>query len=280
MVHFHAEGPCFWLWIPKLFGKRCIATVHGLDHRRAKWGRLAKWVIMQGERCAARRADAIIVLTKADQDYFSETYGRSTVLIPNGANISTKVEANEIKKAYDLGKDQYLLFFGRIVPEKGLRYLVEAFDALHTDKRLVIAGGASDTQDFMNELKALAAHNDRIIFTGFVEGDLRKELLSNAYLYVLPSDLEGMPLSLLEAMSYGNCCLTSDIAACTEVIEDQGITFPAGDTKALTEILQELCDHPETVLHYKKDTAQFVTQKYSWDEVVKKTLALYGEKKR
>lgn len=130
-----------------------------------------------------------------------------------------------ISKEFGISKDSYILFLGRLVPEKGIRYLVEAFKQVKTDKKLVIAGGSSDTNSFMKELQELAKADDRIIFTGFVQGQLLDELYSNAYIYTLPSDLEGMPLSLLEAMSYGNCCVVSDIPECTEVVEDKALIF-------------------------------------------------------
>ena len=154
------------------------------------------------------------------QDYFKETYGRETHFIPNGVNRPQIREASLITDKFGLKKDSYILFLGRLVPEKGIRYLVEAFKNVKTDKKLVIAGGSSDTDSFMEELKELAKGDDRILFTGFVQGAMLDELYSNAYIYTLPSDLEGMPLSLLEAMSYGNCCLVSDIPECAEVVED------------------------------------------------------------
>ena len=201
IVHFHAEGPCAMLWLPKLFGKRCIATIHGLDHQRAKWGKLASTYIMMGEKCAVKHADEIIVLSKGVQDYFRDTYGRETKFIPNGVNRPIVREPQIIKAKFGLEKDDYILFLGRLVPEKGLKYLVEAFKKVKTDKKLVIAGGSSDTDEFANELRQMAKDDDRIIFTGFVQGEELDELYSNAYVYTLPSDLEGMPLSLLEAMS-------------------------------------------------------------------------------
>ena len=147
-----------------------------------------------------------------------------------------------------------------------------------TDKKLVIAGGASDTDDFMQELKQMAASDPRILFTGFVQGQMLDELYSNAYVYTLPSELEGMPLSLLEAMSYGNCCLVSDIDECAEVVEDKAVLFQKGNIGDLRHKLQTLCECPEQVELYRKDAAVFVCQKYSWDDVVQKTLALYEKR--
>ena len=275
VVHFHAEGPCAMLWLPKLFGKRCIATVHGLDHQRAKWGRFARSYIMLGEKCAVKYADEIIVLSKGVQQYFRDTYGRETVFIPNGVSRPELREANEITERFDLEKDSYILFLGRLVPEKGITYLIDAFKTVKTDKKLVIAGGSSDTEAFAQELKERAAGDDRIVFTGFVQGRTLEELYSNAYLYTLPSDLEGMPLSLLEAMSYSNCCVTSDIEECAAVTGDHGLTFPRSDVTALAALLQKLCDEPRTVEHYQKISRDYITRKYNWDDVTDRTLELY-----
>lgn len=275
VVHFHAEGPCAMLWLPKLFGKRCIATIHGLDHQRAKWGKLARAYIMLGEKCAAKLADEIIVLSKGVQQYFETTYGRKTVFIPNGVTKPELRQAQEIAEKFQLQKDSYILFLGRLVPEKGIHYLIEAYQQLKTDKKLVIAGGISDTGEYEQVLQKLAADNPNILFTGFVQGNLLEELYSNAYLYVMPSDLEGMPLSLLEAMSYGNCCVTSNIEECAAVMGNFGITFPKGNVQALANTLQQLCDAPQTVAQYKHHAAAYITEKYNWDDVTDKTLELY-----
>lgn len=275
VVHFHAEGPCAMLWLPKLFGKHCVATIHGLDHQRAKWGKFARAYIMLGEKCAARFADEIIVLSESVQQYFRDTYGRDTTFIPNGVTQPKIQNADEITRKYGLKKDEYILYLGRLVPEKGIHYLIDAYQRINTDKKLVIAGGVSDSGEYGKELNELAVDNSKIFFTGFVQGRLLQELYSNAYLYVLPSDLEGMPLSLLEAMSYGNCCLTSDIEECASVTGEFGLTFPKGNIEVLAAVLQELCNHPEKVKAYQSVSADYITGKYNWDEVAKKTLELY-----
>lgn len=275
VVHFHAEGPCAMLWLPKLFGKRCIATIHGIDWQRAKWGGFASKYIRFGEKVAVKFADEIIVLSEGVQKYFMETYGRKTVFIPNGVNRPVLRSPKLIKEKYGLDKDEYTLFLGRLVPEKGITYLIEAFKGVTTDKKLVIAGGSSDTDAFMQELKQLAEGDNRIVFTGFVQGQMLEELYSNAYVYTLPSDLEGMPLSLLEAMSYGNCCLTSDIAECAEVVEDKAILFKKSDIDDLKEKLQYACDNPDAVKKLKDGATDFICGKYNWDDVVEQTLKLY-----
>lgn len=275
VVHFHAEGPCAILWLPKLFGKRCIATIHGIDWQRAKWGGFASKYIKFGEKVAAKYADEIIVLSEGVKKYFMDTYGRKTVFIPNGVNRPILRSPQLIKEKYGLDKDEYILFLGRLVPEKGITYLIEAFKEVTTDKKLVIAGGSSDTDAFMQELKKIAEGDNRIVFTGFVQGQMLEELYSNAYVYTLPSDLEGMPLSLLEAMSYGNCCLTSDIAECAEVVEDKAILFKKSDIDDLKEKLQYACDNPDAVKILKDEAADFICGKYNWDDVVEQTLKLY-----
>ncbi len=281
VVHIHAEGPAAFSWIPKLLGKRVVVTVHGLDWQRAKWkGSFGAKYIRFGERMAVKWADEIIVLSKGVQKYFRDIYGRKTSFIPNGVSKSIKIEATKIDELFGLEKDGYVLYLGRIVPEKGEHYLLKAWKDIRTDKKLVIAGGTSDTDEYMKELVELASGDERVIFTGFVQGRILEELYSNAYVYVLPSDLEGMPLSLLEAMSYGNCCLVSDIEECTEVVEDRAAVFEHSNVDELKHVLQKLLDSTEEVKKYKDDATKFIINKYNWDKVVEKTILLYRGKYR
>lgn len=276
VVHIHAEGPAFFCWIPKLFRKKVIVTVHGLDWSREKWkSGFGSKFIRQGERNAVKYADEIIVLSEGVQKYFMDTYGRKTRFIPNGVNCPEIKSAELIHEKYGLTKDSYILFLGRLVPEKGIRYLIEAFKQVKTDKKLVIAGGSSDTDEFAKELKEMAKGDDRILFTGFVQGQALEELYNNAYVYTLPSDMEGMPLSLLEAMSYGNCCLVSDIAECAEVVEDKALIFEKSNVDDLREKLQKACDEVDMVEGMKRQASDFICSKYNWDEVVERTLDLY-----
>ncbi len=274
IVHFHAEGPSVWIWIPKLLGKKCIVTIHGLDWKREKWksGFGSKYIKF-GEKMAVRYADAVIVLSHDMQNYFQKEYGRKTYFIPNGVNVPGVHAAENITERWGLHKDEYILFLGRIVPEKGIHYLLEAYKQLDTSKKLVISGGASDTEDYFQKLKKNSS--DSVIFTGFVSGQLLDELYSNAYLYCLPSDLEGMPLSLLEAMSYGNCCVVSDIPECTETVEDHAAVFKKGDVTDLTRVLQTLCDDEKTVRQYKNQSAEYIQNRFNWDYITEETLEVY-----
>lgn len=277
VVHYHAEGPSAMLPIIKFLSKKkVIVTVHGLDWKRDKWGTgFASKYIKFGEKMAAKYADEIIVLSDGVKKYFEETYNRDTHFIPNGVSRPEVLSSNIIGSKYGLKKDNYFLFLGRIVPEKGIHYLIDAYNQVCTNKKLVIAGGASDTDSYYEELKRKAQNNKNIIFTGFVQGQELKELYSNAYVYVLPSDLEGMPLSLLEAMSYGNCCVTSDIEECSTVMEDCGVTFKKGNIQDLSQVLQRLNDDVKLIQKIKSESTQFILKKYNWDDIVDKTLELY-----
>ena len=275
LIHFHTEGPCILCWLPRLFGKKIVVTIHGLDHMRQKWGRLASAYIMQREKAAARHAHSIIVLSNGVRDYFREKYGRETVLIPNGIDPAEIKPACEITKQFGLSSREYILFLGRLVPEKGIHYLIKAYQMLQTDKKLVIVGGTSDTDDYVKQLYDMAGQSSSIIFTGFQQGLVAEELYSNAYLYVLPSDLEGMPLTLLEAMNYGCCCVTSDIGECVDVMDGCGFSFPHGNVEALRETLQDLCDHPDKVEAHRDEAKKVISSKYTWQDITTQTDKLY-----
>lgn len=180
VIHYHAEGPCVMLRLAHWAGIRTVATIHGLDWQRAKWGRFASTYLKFGERTAAKCADEVIVLSRNMQEYFKNMYGRDTRFIPNGIERKQPAAARDIASEYGLHKDDYILFLGRIVPEKGVHYLIEAFRRLDTDKKLVIAGGSSDSAEYYEQIKQMAAKDPRIILTGFVQGRMLQELYSNA----------------------------------------------------------------------------------------------------
>ena len=274
VIHFHAEGPAAMCFLPKLFGIRTVVTIHGLDWQRSKWGGFASKYLKFGEKTAARCADEIIVLSDAVRDYFKKEYGRNTVYIPNGITQPDFEDIAEAGEKYGLKKDRYILYLGRIVPEKGIHYLIEVYSDMKTDMPLVIAGGSSHSEEYFARLKR-SAEGKNIIFTDFVQGRMLRELYSNAYLYVLPSDLEGMPISLLEAMSYSNCCLTSDIPECTQVCGENAVYFRKSSVADLKNKLEYLIKNSDTVLEYKSRAHDYIISKYSWDDVVNRTLALY-----
>ena len=276
VVHFHAEGPCAAMWIPKLFGKRCVATVHGLDWQREKWGKgFASKYIKFGEKVMVKCADEIIVLSESARTYFKDTYNRDTVVIHNGIDRPVKKQANLITERYGLAGGDYICIVSRLTAEKGIHYLIDAYNRIKTDKKLVIAGDTSDTDEYVALLKQKAEGNPNILFTGFISGDTLAELYSNAYLVTLPSDIEGMSLSLLEALAYGNAVLCSDIPENTLVTEDKAIHFRKSDVDDLAGKLQMLCDDEVFVNGFKRGVDEFILGKYNWKTIADATRELY-----
>lgn len=275
VIHYHAEGPCVPLPLAKRAGIRTIATIHGLDWQRAKWGKLASTYIKMGEKTAATMADGLVVLSEGVRSYFMEAYGREAVFIPNGVDAKEALPASVIKEKWNLEKDSYLLYLGRLVPEKRPELLIEAFKALDTNKCLVIAGGSSDTSAYEKELRAAAQGDNRIVFTGFVTGEPLAELYSSCYAYVLPSDVEGMPMSLLEAMAYGCCCVTSDVPECADVLAGNGVTFEKGSADSLRSTLRDLLADAGRADVLGAAAKAHVEKTYNWDSVVERTLELY-----
>lgn len=276
VVHFHAEGPCAMLPIAKIFRKRCVATIHGLDWQRSKWGGFATKFLLFGEKMAARYADEVIVLSRNVQNYFRENYGRETVYIPNGIEKQEMHEPDIINRKYGLEGRDYHLFLARIVPEKGLHYLIEAYTKMRTDKKLVIAGGSSHSDGYFEDIKKACKGNENIIFTGFVQGQELEELFSNCYAYVLPSDIEGMPISLLEAMSFGCNCLVSDIPENIEVVGKNAFKFKKGNAESLKQSLEMMEALSEETWNYnRKKIMEYVQENFGWDDVAGRTLKVY-----
>ncbi len=275
VIHYHAEGPCVPLPLAKRAGIRTVATIHGLDWQRAKWGKLASTYIKMGEKTAATKADGLVVLSKSARSYFQDAYGRTATFIPNGIEPKRPRPVNQIQDKWGLGEGSYLLYLGRLVPEKRPELLIEAFKEIDTDKRLVIAGGGSDTSEYEASLRDVAQGDPRVLFTGFVNGEPLEELYSNCYAYVLPSDVEGMPMSLLEAMAYGRCCVTSDIPECADVLAGNGVTFEKGSAHSLQAALQGLLTDAGRAGALGAAAKAHVEKTYNWDSVVERTLAVY-----
>lgn len=275
-VSFRASGPCAMIPLAKFFGLRVVASLHGIDSQRDKWGGFASKYLEFGEKMAAKKADVCLVLSKNMKEYIDTRYHTNSVLFANGIDKPEYHKPEIIMKKYSLEKDNYILSLGRIVPEKGIHYLINAYRKCKTDKKLVIAGGAESNKDYYNQLLEPAKGDERIIFTGFVVGQEIQELYSNAFIFVLPSNLEGMANSLLEAMSYSNCCLISDIPENTEVVNDKAEWFKKGDEISLQGKLQKLLDNPKVVQEYKSNAGEYILKKYSWDLIVDQMLRVYS----
>jgi glycosyltransferase involved in cell wall biosynthesis len=274
ILHFHALGPTLLSWLPRMQGRKVVATVQGLDWQRAKWGRLARSVLQVGETTSARLPHRTIVVSRELKKHYEATYGSSFVYIPNGVDIPSPVPPRRIMEEYGLLGSDYIFFASRLVPEKGAHFLLDAYSRLDTTHKLVIAGEGVHIEDYVDSLKQMATPD--VIFTGYVSGELLAELFSNAYLYVLPSEMEGLSLSLLEAMSYGLCPLTSDIPENLEVIGDCGFSFRSGDADSLREMLQRLVNEPDVVKEHGVRARLRVQHEYGWDRITDLTDSVYS----
>jgi len=275
-VSFRASGPCVMVPLAKLFRLRVVASLHGIDSQRDKWGGFASRYLELGERMAAKKADVCLVLSRNMKEYIDSRYGVHSVLSANGIDCPAPHGPQIIREKYGLEKDSYVLSLGRLVPEKGIPLLIDAFKQCTTDKKLVIAGGGEPKREYDSQLQQQAKGDSRILFTGHVRGQELQELYSSAYLFAMPSLLEGMSNSLLEAMSYGSCCLVSDIPENTEVVRQNAVLFRKGDWKDLREKLQALLDDPESVRCFREKAGPYILERYNWDAVVEQLLRVYS----
>lgn len=272
VIHYHALGPAASLWLAKLLGKKVVVTVHGLNYKTPKWKGFGAKYIKFGERLTAHRADEIIVLSRSIKDYFKEKYGRDVRYIPNGISMPEKVEDDSVLDRFGLRGREFLLCVSRLVPGKGLETLIDAFRELDTGALLVIAGDSEHVDDFKKSLFERASGDRRIVFTGNLGRDDLSALYANARLFVFPSEAEGMPMALLEAMWFNCPCLVSDIPENTEVLEGHGETFRVGDDADLGRAL------PTAMLHASKVRTHAVVAKgHDWNLVARETSLLYSE---
>ncbi len=266
IVHYHCLGPALFSFLPRLAGKKTIVTVQGLDWQRGKWGRIARRVLRWGEAAAVSAPDATMVVSRTLQNYYRQRYNRDTTYIPNGATFTAR-RAPERLTEWGLSPNNYVLFLGRFSPEKNCQLLIDAFENLHTDMKLVLAGGSSHSDAYADSLRS--HESDQVRFLPWVSGNDLDELLSNAALFVLPSELEGLSLALLDAMAAGVCVLTSDIPENNEVVEGAGYTFHRGDRSDLERMLDLLIHNPE--LRHQAGTREQarIQSEYLWPGIAR-----------
>ncbi len=273
IIHFHGEGPCMMIPIAKLFGISTVATIHGLDWKRGSHGKCSSTYLHIAEKILAKFADEIIVLSRGNQRYFSDVYNRKTRYVTNGVTVREPRDPKEITERYGIGKEGYLLYVSPITREKGLHYLIEAYKKSNVEIPLVIAGKLKSRDSYVSEVVEMAKGNDQILFTGFVEGTLLDELYTNAKGYILPSEIEGMPMSLLEALSFGIPCLASDIGENVETAGKFSRYFENGNVEDLKKQIEALLI--EEPIATPKEQLAFVRTHYNWDKATNQTLNLY-----
>lgn len=278
IVHVYSQGPCLFLPLIRLFRPktRVFFTCVGLDWRRRKWPRWAATFIRLGERLSARLSHYQVVVSRELQDYYRDQYGVEAHYIPNGV---TPVVPRALGRValHDLPPRGYFLFVGRLVPEKRVEDLIMAFLAKPRPNLLVIAGDAAGTEDYVARLRSLAGGNPSILFVGYQYGDALADLYANARAFVNPSELEGMPLTVLEALAHGLACVVSDIAPHREVLEGTThFSFPAGEVGALASCLDALDTMESDLLEdYGKEARRHVADHFSWDGAVERLEKLY-----
>ncbi len=272
VIQYHAIGSAPLAVLPRLAGRTTVVSVRGLDWQRAKWGAFARWMLRFGEWASARAPVATVVVSETLQHHYQAVHGRRPYMIPNAVVIGSPRPVERLAE-HDLEKDGFLLFAGRISPEKGVHTLLEALRPLSRDKKLVLAGGTSYSDDYIEQVKALAW--DEVIFLGRVGRKMMEELLSNCYAFILPSVMEGLSIALLEAVSYGNCIVTTDIPENLEVVGDAGLTFPPGDAGAMRAVLARVLEDPGLVEEYRRRARARARERPDWDEVARLTEELF-----
>jgi glycosyltransferase involved in cell wall biosynthesis len=274
VVHYHALGPALFSFVPRLAGKKTVVTVQGLDWQRKKWGRIASAVLRLGERAAVRLPTETMVVSRALQNHYRETCGAETSYVPNGGVLRERHLPDKIFD-WDLEPGKYILFLGRFSPEKGCHLLVEAYEKLDTDVKLVMAGASSYCDDYSRQLRTHAG--ERIKMLDWVSGETLDELLTNAMMFVLPSDLEGLSLALLDAMGAGLCVLSSDVAENREAVADAGFTFRRGDVADLTDRLRFLIANPAVREAAGQAAKRRIREHYQWPMVAGEIERVYFE---
>ncbi|MBN3878581.1 MULTISPECIES: glycosyltransferase family 4 protein [unclassified Nostoc] len=280
IVHFHALGPSLFTCLPRISNAKIVVTCQGLDWQRAKWGNFSTRLIHTGEKAAVRFAHGMIVVSEALQKYFWQTYGKETVYIPNAPASYGESDPNfTYGKQLGLQQGRYVVFLGRLVPEKRPDLLVDAFSALKaTGWKLVLAGGVSDTKSFTSNLLEKVANNRDIVFAGELRGTRLWEIVRGAGLFVLPSDLEGLPLAMLEAMQEGIPVLASDIPPHQQLINGgRGMLFECGNLDSCINSLDWAIHHPQQLAAMAKNAQKYVQINYNWDRITADNLRLYGE---
>jgi glycosyltransferase involved in cell wall biosynthesis len=272
IIQYHAIGSAPLSLLPRLAGRTTILSVRGLDWQRAKWGNFARRFLKFGEWASARCPTATVVVSRTLQQHYSAVHGRTPYFIPNAVVPCAPRPVNRIAR-YGLEKDRFILFSGRLSPEKGVDVLLEAMRPFRGRIKLALAGGSSYSDGYIDDLRRSAW--DDVLFLGSVDRETMQELYSNCYAYVLPSVMEGLSISLLEALSYGTCIVATDIPENLEVIGSSALCFPPGNVAALRSLLQRILDSPECVHEYRRRAVQHAHAQADWDEVARQTESFY-----
>jgi glycosyltransferase involved in cell wall biosynthesis len=275
VLHIHGIGPALFAPLAKLLGLRVVVTHHGPDYDREKWGAVAKAVLRSGERMGVLFSDERIVISGVIQDLVQRKYHRTSVCIPNGVEIPQGIEQADLLKRFDLARSRYVLTVSRMVPEKRHMDLIEAFNRSQLQGwRLALVGDLSANTPYVQKLREAAERSKDVVLTDFQTGAVLSQLYANAGLFVLPSTHEGLPIALLEALSYGLPSIASDIPANKEVGLAPDQYFHVGDVRDLSDCLRRIATR-ERPADYRIQLQNWVRHKYDWDAIACSTFHVY-----
>lgn len=270
ILHIHAIGPSLLVPFAKLLGLKVVVTNHGPDYDRQKWGKLAKKILMLGEEFGSKYADKIIVISNVIKEIQENKYNRMDCeLIYNGVNLPEKSKNIDYIESLRLKPFKYIVAVGRFVPEKGFHDLIKVYSTLETHLKLVLVGNADHEDEYSVSLKKAAKENG-IILTGFIKGEQLNQIFTNARLFVMPSYHEGLPIALLEAMSYNLNSLVSNIPANLEIDLDVGDYFEIGNIENFSRQLFQKCQQNKNC-NFEK----IIFEKYNWNIIAKRTKEVY-----
>lgn len=271
IIHLHNIGPSLVLPLLKLGRLKAVVTYHSPNYEHSKWSKLAKFILKTGERFVSLFADQVIFVSKTQ---FDKVSCKNKTVIANGVFIPVSSHSSNYLQKIGLQPKQYILSVARFVPEKGLHDLLHSFNSMETDLKLVIAGDADHETDYSRNLRMTASENKRVVLTGYVTGEPLNQLFSHARLFVLPSYHEGLPIALLEAMSYGLPVLVSDIPANKEIELPADRYFKCGDMNELKIGMENLL-RIQSNEEEKQEIRKRVEEKYDWDKIADETIKVY-----
>lgn len=268
VVHFHSLASAPLALLARMCGKKVVVTVHGLEWQREKWRGLGRLFLQLGEKAAMKVPHRTVVVGPEIKRFLDQRYGANVIYIPNGVEVRTGRAPDRIRQ-YGVGSRDYILFLARLVPDKRCHVLIEAFKKLKNrgDVRLIVAGPTWHSEDYVASLRRLAGTDPGIVFTGEVDEDVLEELYTNCYAYVLPSEVEGMSLALLDAMAFGACVVASNIAPNADVVGDSGTLFASGSSDDLAQKLDELLGNPERAQSFRDAARKRMTSEFDWDRI-------------
>ena len=277
VIHYHGVGPATLSWIPRLLKPkaRVVVTFHSQDRYHAKWGWFARTYLEFGEWAACNFPHATLAVSHVIKIYARDRFKKNIIYIPNGAEVQNVTATDEIAK-FGLVAGKYVLNVGRLVPHKGIHTLIEAWKKLEIGNwKLVIVGAATYTSGYEEKLRASIEGRDDILMLGYRSGEALRQLFAHAYLYVQPSESEGLPVVVLEAMSYGRPVLVSDIPENLEAMRNAGFSFENKSVDDLADKFGDLVAHPEIVAEAAKSTQEVVRRHFNWEIIAVHTEAVY-----